>query len=391
MSGNLLDQLREFTIVVADTGDLQAIRRFAPKDATTNPSLIATASQMPEYRAIVDETLLQAKQDAGSGASDKEVVSLAFSRLAVSFGQQILDIVPGRVSVQADPRFSYDTESTIQQSRFLISEFEKAGADRDRIMIKIASTWEGIEAAKILEAENIQCNLTLLFGIHQAIPCADAGVTIISPYVGRILDWYVKNTGKEYHGADDPGVQSVTRIYNYYKKFGYETEVMGASFRTMSELVELAGCDLLTISPKYLNELEATSGELTRKLDPAKAAAMDIEKMTIDKATFDKMHTEDRMANEKLAEGIKGFSKSLESLEGFLGKRLAELEGGAKVGEAALSIFEAYDLDEDGFITREEWLGLDSVFDALDSDGDGKITPAEMSAGLGATLQLMAA
>jgi transaldolase len=391
MSKDLLDQLREMTVVVADTGDLRAIEKFAPRDATTNPSLIATAAQMPEYREIVDETLLQAKKDAGSGATEAQVVSLAFARLAVSFGKRILDIVPQRVSVQADPRLSHDTEATIQQSRFLLSEFEKAGIPRERIMIKIASTWEGICAGKVLEEEGIQANMTLLFGIHQAIACAEADATLISPYVGRILDWYVKNTGKHYEGADDPGVQSVTRIYNYYKKFEYPTEVMGASFRNIGEIVELAGCDLLTIAPKHLEQLQATTGEMTRKLDAAKAAMMDIEKMPMDQATFEKMHNGDRMATEKLAEGIKGFSKSLESLEKFMSMRLAQLESGIKVGAAATDIFAAYDLDEDGFITREEWMGLDAVFDVLDLDGDGKITPEEIGAALGATFQMAVA
>lgn len=385
---NLLEQLKEYTVVVADTGDLQAIQKFMPQDATTNPSLIATAAQMPEYREIVDETLLQAKKDAGASATAKEVAALAFARLAVSFGKRILDIVPQRVSVQADPRFSYNTEATVRQSRFLVSEFEKAGTPRERIMIKIAATWEGIQAGEILEKEGIQANMTLLFGIHQAIACAEAGVTLISPYVGRITDWYTKKTGEQYDGADDPGVQSVTRIYNYYKKFNYPTEVMGASFRKISQITELAGCDLLTIGPKQLTQLLETTGELTRKLDPDLAATMDIEKMSIDEATFNKMHADNHMASEKLAEGIKGFSKALESLENFLANRLTQLESGVKVGVAATNIFTAYDFDEDGFITREEWLGLDAIFDALDLDSDGRITPDEMMAALGATFEM---
>ncbi|GFE69365.1 transaldolase [Chroococcus sp. FPU101] len=387
---NLLEQLKKYTVVVADTGDLQAIQKFMPQDATTNPSLIATAAQMPEYREIVDETILQAKKDAGSGATKKEIAGLAFARLAVSFGKRILDIVPQRVSVQADPRFSYNTEATVRQSRFLLSEFEKAGTPRERVMIKIAATWEGIKAGEILEKEGIQSNMTLLFGIHQAIACAEAGATLISPYVGRITDWYTKNTGQQYEGADDPGVQSVTRIYNYYKKFDYPTEVMGASFRKISQVTELAGCDLLTIGPKQLTQLQETTGELTRKLDPDLAAKMDIEKMSIDQATFDKMHADNHMATEKLAEGIKGFSKALESLEMFLANRLTQLESGAKVGVAATNIFAAYDFDEDGFITREEWMGLDAIFDALDLDSDGRITPDEMMAALGATFQMTA-
>lgn len=385
---NLLEQLKKYTVVVADTGDLQAIQKFMPQDATTNPSLIATAAQMPEYREIVDETILQAKKDAGSGATKKEIAALAFARLAVSFGKRILDIVPQRVSVQADPRFSYNTEATVRQSRFLLSEFEKAGTPRERVMVKIAATWEGIKAGEILEKEGIQSNMTLLFGIHQAIACAEAGATLISPYVGRITDWYTKNTGQQYEGADDPGVQSVTRIYNYYKKFDYPTEVMGASFRKISQITELAGCDLLTIGPKQLTQLLETTETLTRKLDPDSAAKMDIEKMSIDQATFDKMHADNHMASEKLAEGIKGFSKALESLETFLANRLAQLEGGAKVGVAATNIFAAYDFDEDGFITREEWMGLDAIFDALDLDSDGRITPDEMMAALGATFQM---
>ena len=332
MAKNLLEQLRTITVVVADTGDIQAIEKFKPRDATTNPSLITAAAQMPQYQAIVDETLLQSQKDAGSGTTDSQIVSLAFDRLAVSFGKKILEIVPQRVSTEVDARLSFDTEKTIAKGRALIAQYEGAGIPRERILIKIASTWEGIQAAKVLEAEGIHCNLTLQFGLHQGIACAEAGVTLISPFVGRILDWHKKETGKDYVGPEDPGVQSVTTIYNYYKKFGYKTEIMGASFRNIGEIEELAGCDLLTISPKLLAELEAKESELPRKLDPAKASTMDIEKLAIDRATFDKMHAADRMANEKLAEGIKGFSKALETLEQLLAKRLAQLESGSKVG-----------------------------------------------------------
>jgi transaldolase len=388
MSQTLLDQLKAVTIVVADTGDIQAIEKFTPRDATTNPSLITAAAQMSEYQEIVDQTLLQAKHDAGDGATPAQVVSLAFDRLAVAFGLKILEIVPGRVSTEVDARLSYDTEATLEKGRFLISQYETAGIGRDRILIKIASTWEGIKAAEILEQEGIHCNLTLLFGLHQAIACAEAKVTLISPFVGRILDWHKKETGQDYTAVEDPGVQSVTRIYNYYKKFGYTTEVMGASFRNIGEIVELAGCDLLTISPGLLSELQLSTGELTRKLDPATASSLDVEKIEMNQATFEQMHQSDRMASEKLDEGIKGFTKALETLEKLLADRLAHLESTSALTTTTQELFHSYDLDGDGFITREEWLGTDAVFDALDDNQDGRITPEEMAAGLGAVLQL---
>jgi transaldolase len=331
MSSNLLEQLKKMTVVVADTGDIGAIAQFTPRDATTNPSLITAAAQMPEYQEIVNETLLKAKQDLGAGAKEADILSLAFDRLAVAFGLKILQIIPGRVSTEVDARLSYDTEATVKKAHDLIAQYEAAGVSKERVLIKIATTWEGIRAAEILEKEGIHCNLTLLFGIHQAIACAEAGVTLISPFVGRILDWYKKETGRDsYAPAEDPGVVSVTNIYNYYKKFGYKTEVMGASFRNIGEITELAGSDLLTISPQLLSELQSTIGELPRKLDADKAAAMSIEKITIDKATYDKMHAEDRMASEKLDEGIKGFTKALETLEKLLADQLAKLGAATK-------------------------------------------------------------
>lgn len=389
MAKNLLEQLREVTIVVADTGDIQAIEKFRPRDATTNPSLITAAAQMPQYQEIVDETLKKAREELGQEASASDVANLAFKRLAVAFGLKILQIIPGRVSTEVDARLSYDTESTIAQGRDLIAQYEAAGVSRDRILIKIASTWEGIKAAEVLEKDGIHCNLTLLFGLHQAIACAEAGATLISPFVGRILDWYKKETGRDsYPPAEDPGVLSVTQVYNYYKKFGYKTEVMGASFRNLGEITELAGCDLLTISPGLLGELESTTSDLPTKLSAEKAASSEAEKITVDKATFDKMHAEDRMASQKLDEGIKGFSKALESLEKLLTERLTRLEGEETLNHAAENIFHVYDLDGDGFITREEWAGTDAVFDALDINKDGKISPEEMASGLGAVFQL---
>src|ERR1700751_990337 len=278
MSKSLLQQLREMTVVVADTGDIEAIEQAKPQDATTNPSLITAAAQMPQDQSIVDDPLLAAPKQAGSNASDKDVANLAFKHLAVEFGKRILAVVPGRVSTEVDARLSYDTEATKKMAHEIIGLYKRAGIKLERVLIKIASTWEGIRAAEQLEKEGIHCNLTLLFGLHQAIACADAGVTLISPFVGRILDWYKKDTGKDYQGADDPGVQSVTRIYNYYKHFGYKTQVMGASFRNIGEIKELAGCDLLTISPHLLGELESTEGDLPRKLDPEAAKSLQIER-----------------------------------------------------------------------------------------------------------------
>jgi transaldolase len=325
MPKTLLEQLRTMTTVVADTGDIEAIEKVKPQDATTNPSLITAAAQMPQYQQIVDDVLKQAKKKLGEDAKNEDVAKEAFKHLAIAFGKKILAIVPGRVSTEVDARLSFDTEGTIKMAHDIIALYKENGISKDRILIKIASTWEGIRAAEQLEKEGIHCNLTLLFGIHQAIACAEAKVTLISPFVGRILDWYKKDTGKDFQGADDPGVQSVTKIYGYFKKYDYKTVVMGASFRNIGEIEELAGCDLLTISPNLLHELEAKQGDLPRKLDPAHAKSLDIEKITIDKATFDKMHAADRMAHDKLKEGIEGFTKALEQLEQLLAKRVAEL------------------------------------------------------------------
>src|ERR1700744_5083486 len=332
MAKPLLEQLKEMTVVVADTGDFESIEKFKPQDTTTNPSLLTAAAQMPEYQSLVDGVLLEAKKQLGSQAKDGDVANLAFKHLAVAFGKKILAIVPGRVSTEVDARLSYDTEETIKTAREIIKQYDNAGISRERILIKIASTWPGIKAAEQLEKEGIHCHLTLLFGIHQAVSCAEAKVTLISPFVGRILDWYKKDTGKDYQGADDPGVQSVTRIYNYFKKFGYKTVVMGASFRNIGEIEQLAGCDLLTIAPKLLEELHETTGDLPRKLDPKNSQNLNIERIPMDEATFEKMHAEDRMASDKLKEGIEGFSAALEKLEKLLADRLAKMGAGEAVG-----------------------------------------------------------
>ena len=293
---NQLEQLKQYTTVVADTGDFQSIKAYAPQDATTNPSLILKAVQKPEYRPLLEKAVADA-----NGASVEAIVD----SLLIAFGVEILKYVPGRVSTEIDAALSFDTEATVAKGRELIALYEKAGVARERVLIKIASTWEGIRAAEILERDGIHCNLTLLFSLCQAVACAEAGVQLISPFVGRIYDWYKKSTGTDYQGADDPGVQSVKRIYQYYRKFGYDTEVMGASFRNTSQILELAGCDLLTISPDLLQKLADSDAPVERKL--SKDESISIEKIAMDEKTFRFMLNEDAMGTEKLAEGIRAF------------------------------------------------------------------------------------
>ncbi|MBV2350517.1 transaldolase [Synechococcus sp. HK05] len=385
---NLLDQLAAMTVVVADTGDINAIRQFTPRDATTNPSLILAAAQIPTYQNLIDRSLQQSREVCGTAAPAEEVVREALDEICVTFGTEILKIVPGRVSTEVDARLSFDTEATITKARKLIGLYRQAGISRDRVLIKIASTWEGIKAAEVLEKEGIHCNLTLLFSFAQAVAAAEAGVTLISPFVGRILDWYKKSTGREsYPGPEDPGVVSVTQIFNYFKTYGYKTEVMGASFRNIDEIIELAGCDLLTISPKLLDQLRQTEGELIRKLNAFNPAPTE-EQLHLDRQGFEAMMHKDPMATEKLQEGITGFTRAIETLEAQLAHRLGELEGAGAFQHAAQEIFLLNDLDGDGCITREEWLGSDAVFDALDTDHDGRLMPSDVRGGLGAALAI---
>ncbi len=381
---SLLEQLRQMTVTVADTGDIHSIEQYRPRDATTNPSLLIAAAQMPEYAELVDEGLRQAEREVGPGATPEQVVAAGINCVAVVFGRRILDVVPGRVSTEVDARLSYDTDATLETARSLMSHYESAGIGRDRVLIKIASTWEGIRAAEQLEKEGIHCNLTLLFGMHQAIACAEAGVRLISPFVGRILDWHKKESGREsYPGPEDPGVQSVTAIYNYFKKFDHPTEIMGASFRNTDEIIELAGCDLLTIAPKLLAKLEEGEGTLERKLDPDAARQLAIDRIRMDEATFRELHAKDRMATEKLEEGIQGFTKAIEAAETLLRERYDALQGKSKLGDVARRFFHAFDLSGNGYIDLEEWCGTRAVFDALDTDGDGRISMEELGAGIG--------
>lgn len=314
-----LELLKTFTTVVADTGDFESMRRFHPQDATTNPSLIFQASQKPEYRYLLDKVIADRRHAGLSGAARVEDV---IDHVLVAFGREILSIVPGRVSTEVDARLSFDVEGSIAKARRLIALYEGGGIPRERVLIKIASTWEGIRAAATLEKEGIRCNLTLLFSLTQAVACAEAGVRLISPFVGRIYDWHKAANQRDYAGAEDPGVQSVTAIYHYYKKFGYATEVMGASFRNTGEIVELAGCDLLTISPELLGKLAASHEPLTRKLDPAASRALDLAKIALDEKIFRYRLNDDAMATEKTAEGIRKFAVDIVKLEAFIASLL---------------------------------------------------------------------
>jgi len=314
-----LDQLKKLTTVVADTGDFEAMKAFKPQDATTNPSLILQAATKAEYRPLIDQAINEHKT---SGLSGQALTDAILDRILILFGLEILKIVPGRVSTEVDARLSFDTQGTVDKALQLIAAYEKEGISRDRILIKIASTWEGIRAAETLEKQSIHCNLTLLFSFAQAVACAEAKVQLISPFVGRILDWHKASTGKDYQGDEDPGVISVKAIYNYYKKFGYQTEVMGASFRNKGEIIALAGCDLLTISPGLLAELAASEEVIEPKLTAASAQSDPVEKISLDEKTFRLMFNEDAMATEKTAQGIRNFAADIVKLEKLVNESL---------------------------------------------------------------------
>src|SRR6478735_3753324 len=309
---SLLDSLKKVTTVVADTGDMEAMRQYKPQDATTNPSLLLKASQQAQYRPLVDAAIKDAEKAGGGEAKRAEAF---MDRLFVNFGKEILKIVPGRVSTEVDAKYSFDKEGSIAKARELIGLYEKSGIARERVLIKLGTTWEGIRAAADLEKEGIHCNMTLLFSFAQAVACAEAGATLISPFVGRIYDYYKKERGAEIPPAEDPGVQSATRIYNYYKKFGYKTQVMGASFRKVEQILGLAGCDLLTISAELLDELSKTPGEVTPKLTVEGARASGEQKITLDEKTFRFLHNQDAMAVEKLSDGIRRFYDDGRKLE----------------------------------------------------------------------------
>jgi transaldolase len=308
-----LDQLKQYTKVVADTGDFESMRAFQPQDATTNPSLIFKAAQIERYQPLLQKAIAEGKSE--TRGSREQILEAVLDHLLVAFGSEILQIVPGRVSTEVDARLSFDPQASIAKAKRLISLYEQRGFSRERVLIKLASTWEGIQAARQLEQEGIHCNLTLLFSFTQAVACAEAGVKLISPFVGRIYDWYKKQNQRDYQGKEDPGVQSVTRIYHYFKKFGYRTEVMGASFRNTGEILALAGCDLLTISPELLQQLQSSTATITPELTEAGALASDESRISFDEASFRFALNEDAMATEKLAEGIRLFSADIRKLE----------------------------------------------------------------------------
>ncbi len=314
---NQLDQLKQFTRVVADTGDFVTLKEYAPEDATTNPSLILKAAQMPAYKELVARAVSETRR---SGAAEAEMLARIVDDLLVLFGVEILKVVPGRVSTETDADLSFDTEALIAKAHRFIDLYQRHGIARERVLIKIATTWEGIRAAEVLQREGINCNMTLLFSLPQAVACAQAKAKLISPFVGRILDWFKAAQGKDFPPAEDPGVLSVREIFSYYKKFGYATEVMGASFRNKGEILELAGCDLLTISPQLLAELKSSTEPVARRLDPADAKTAPLEKLFFDEKGFRWALTENAMANEKLAEGIRLFNRDALKLKDYLRK-----------------------------------------------------------------------
>lgn len=317
---DLLSQLKDHSIIVADTGDFASLRKYQPRDATTNPTLLLKAAEMPEYADLIARTLADSRQTA---APASQTASIALDRLAVAFGLEILKIVPNRVSTEVDARLSFDREATLRKARDIIALYDKAHIPRERILIKIASTWEGISAAGELKKDGINCNLTLLFSLPQAVACANAGVQLISPFVGRILDWFKKSSGKDtYAPAEDPGVVSVTEIYHYYKRHGIKTEVMGASFRNVGEILELAGCDLLTISPTLLEEMQKTQGSVPRKLNPSDSPKKGLDLIPMDEKTFRWQMNENQMATEKLSEGIRTFAADARKLEKAIASKL---------------------------------------------------------------------
>jgi transaldolase len=384
----LREQIDRMSVLTADTGDYRTVERFRPRDVAITASFITAASQLPELPTIVDEALRWSQRVSGERPPENRVIGLAIDWLAVNLGLRVLAIIPGRISLEIDARLAADPRAMVERARWMISHFDNAGVARARVLVRIPGTWEGIRAAEALEKEGIHVVITLVFGMHQAVAAAEARATMIAPLVGRIVDWHRKQSGIEsYPPAEDPGVSLVKRMYNYLHHHGYGTEVMAGSFRNVEEITELAGCDRLLVAPNFLAALSVTHAPLTRRLHPQSLPGITIPRIAVDEASFRAQHANDVLTREKLAEGLNGFGRAQLALEKQVGERLDELTDGKK-RSLARDLFQIFDLDGDGVITREEWGGATAVFDALDVDGDGRITADEVAAGLGAAFRL---
>ena len=385
---NLREQLERMSVTIPDTGDFRTVERFRPRDVAITSSFVTAAVQLVEHSQMVDEAMRWAQLAAGKRPTRDHVVRLAIDWMTVHLGLKILQIIPGRVSFEVDVRLAGDIRQVVERVRWLVNHFDQAGAPRSRILARIPGTWQGIRAAEILEKEGIHTHISLVFGMHQLAAAADARATAVGPMLGRVVDWHRRQSGIEsYAAADDPGVSLLKRMYNYLKFHGYGTELVACSFRNVEEVVELAGCDRLLVAPNFLAGLQLTEAPLERRLDPQAVRGMNLPRLSVDEATFRNSHGQDVMAREKLAEGLHGFGRAQVALEKLLRERLDMATDGKKL-TLAKEIFDIFDLDGDGLITREEWGGSVSVFDALDTDGDGRITADEVAAGLGAAFRL---
>jgi transaldolase len=385
----LRDQIERMSIVITDTGDYRSVEKFRPRDVVVSASFVSAAAQLPPFQPAVDEGLKWAQRVAGQNMPPRDyVVRLGIDWLSVQLALKVLGMIPGRVALDIDPRLASDVRGMVERARWLVGHFDNAGAQRSRVLMRLPGTWEGIRAVEVLEKEGIHTCVTLIFSMHQAVAAAEARATLVSPLVGRIVDWYRKTTGTEsYTAVEDPGVAFVKRVYNYYKHFGFSTEVMAGSFRNLEEVTELAGCDRLLVAPNFLAGLAMTSHPLPRRIDPSAARVLPIPRVPVDEGSFRAAHVADTMAKDKLAEGLHGFGRSALALEKLIGERLDFLVDG-KRQNLVRELFQVFDLDGDGVITREEWAGSTEVFDALDQNGDGRIDFDEVGAGLGAAFRL---
>lgn len=384
----LREQIERMSVLTADTGDYRSVERLRPRDVAVTASFLTAASQLPELAGIVDEGLRWAQRVAGDRPPENRVVGLTIDWMAVNLGVRILALIPGRISVEIDARLAGDQRAMVERARWMIGHFDNAATPRNRVLVRIPATWEGLRAAEALEKEGIHTLMTLVFGMHQAVAAAEARATMIAPLVGRIVDWHRKASGIEvYPAAEDPGVSLVKRMYNYIHHHGYGTEVMAGSFRNVEEITELAGCDRLLVAPNFLAALSVTEAPLTRRLHPQSIPGVAIPRLPADENSFRAMHANDALTRDKLAEGLHGFGRAQLALEKQIGERLDVLTDGKK-RSLARDLFQIFDLDGDGVITRDEWGGATAVFDALDVDGDGRISADEVAAGLGAAFRL---